>query len=76
MTRFRQVLIAFAIAVVLAIPTAGVASADPGDPGGTTFSSTSTTTSTGPGRGYAYGRSDTTTTTMSTDPGDPGGTTY
>jgi hypothetical protein len=70
MTPFRDRVLIVAIALALLLPLATVASADPGDPGGTTFSSSTTIpTDASPGRGRS------TSTASSTDPGDPGGTT-
>lgn len=68
MTRFRQALLSLAITIALLVPFAGAASADPGDPGTTSYS----TSTYSPGwQGYAYGNRPQTATTTS-DPGDPG----
>lgn len=80
MTRIRKALLAAAVALALMLSLAPVASADPGDPGGTTFSS-EWSTYRGPGRPtsselstYRGQGRPTISTGATLDPGDPGGT--
>ncbi len=69
MTRFRKSVLSLGVTLALLLPLASTVSADPGDPGTTTLSSSTTTSA--DGRGGADDRPGLTTIS---DPGDPGTT--